>query len=82
MAEGYSATTRGIRVAVQPFYLEDQSEPDESRFVWAYRVQIENTGPIAVPTYASQLAHHRCAGPSYRGAGRRRGGGAARTRTR
>ena len=48
MADGYSATTRGIRVTVQPFFLEDQSEPDEGRFVWAYRVQIENTGTLAV----------------------------------
>ena len=48
MTDGYTATTRGIRVTVQPFFLEDQSEPEEGRFVWAYRVQIENTGPSAV----------------------------------
>jgi ApaG protein len=47
-SDGYTATTRGVRVTVQPFFLEDQSEPDESRFVWAYRVQIVNTGPQAV----------------------------------
>ena len=40
----YSATTRGIRVSVQPVFLEDQSEPDRGRYVWAYRVQIENVG--------------------------------------
>ena len=40
----YSATTRGIRVSVQPVFLEDQSEPDQGRYVWAYRVQIENAG--------------------------------------
>ena len=40
----YSATTRGIRVSVQPVFLEDQSEPDRGRYVWAYRVQIENAG--------------------------------------
>jgi ApaG protein len=44
MGYSYTATTRSIRVTVQPFFLEDQSEPDEGRFVWAYRVQIENTG--------------------------------------
>ena len=38
----YSATTRDIVVTVQPTYLADQSQPDESRFVWAYRVQITN----------------------------------------
>ncbi|HUZ63013.1 MAG TPA: Co2+/Mg2+ efflux protein ApaG [Acetobacteraceae bacterium] len=48
MAEGYSKTTRGIRVSVRSFYLEDQSEPDEGRFVWAYRVKIENTGAETV----------------------------------
>ena len=48
MADDYTATTRAIRVTVQPFYLEDQSEPDEGRYVWAYRVRIENTGREAV----------------------------------
>lgn len=38
----YSATTREIRVLVEPIYLDEQSEPDHSQFVWAYRVQIEN----------------------------------------
>ncbi len=42
------ATTRAIAVTVQPFYLEDQSEPDEGRFVWAYRVRIRNAGPEPV----------------------------------
>ncbi len=44
MAGVYSATTRSIRVSVQPVFLEDQSEPEQGRFVWAYRVQIENGG--------------------------------------
>jgi ApaG protein len=44
MAEAYVATTHGVRVSVQSFYLEDQSAPDEARFVWAYRIRIENTG--------------------------------------
>ncbi len=43
-AEDYCATTRGIKVSVRPFYLEDQSQPDERQFVWAYRVRIENHG--------------------------------------
>jgi ApaG protein len=42
MTSAYTATTRGIRVTVRSFYLEDQSQPDEGRFVWAYRVTIEN----------------------------------------
>jgi ApaG protein len=44
MSNGYTKTTRGIRVSVRPFYLEDQSQPDEGRYVWAYRVTIENQG--------------------------------------
>lgn len=40
----YSETTRAIRVTVEPFYLEDQSEPDENRYVWAYKVNIKNEG--------------------------------------
>lgn len=38
----YSQTTRDITVSVQPFYLDDQSEPDEAHYVWAYKVTIAN----------------------------------------
>jgi ApaG protein len=48
MAEDYSKTTRGVRVSVRSFYLEDQSQPDDRRYVWAYRVKIENRGRIPV----------------------------------
>jgi ApaG protein len=41
----YSEITREIRVTVRPFFLEDQSSPDEMHFVWAYHVRIENQGP-------------------------------------
>lgn len=44
----YSQVTRDIRVTVQPVFLEDQSEPDESRYVWAYHVRIENEGDETV----------------------------------
>jgi ApaG protein len=44
MAEDYTETTQGIRVSVRSFYLADQSEPERSHFVWAYRVTIENRG--------------------------------------
>ena len=40
----YRETTRAITVSVEPIYLEDQSSPEESHFVWAYRVRIENGG--------------------------------------
>ena len=40
----YLATTRGIAVSVEPTYLEAESSPESSRYVWAYRVIIENRG--------------------------------------
>jgi ApaG protein len=46
----YEEITRDIRVAVEPSFLDDQSEPDEGRYIWAYRVTIENNGsePVQV----------------------------------
>ena len=44
MTDGYETTTQDVRVTVRSFYLEDQSKPDEGRFVWAYRISIENRG--------------------------------------
>ena len=40
----YTAITRGIAVSVEPTYLEAQSSPDSSQYLWAYRVTIENQG--------------------------------------
>lgn len=44
----YALTTRSITISVEPEYLDDHSEPDEHRFVWAYHVSIENQGPETV----------------------------------
>lgn len=44
----YQATTQGVSVSVNPHYLEDQSEPENGQFTWAYRVQIENVGTQTV----------------------------------
>ncbi|HKJ74039.1 MAG TPA: Co2+/Mg2+ efflux protein ApaG, partial [Alphaproteobacteria bacterium] len=44
----YQATTRSIQVSVEPFYLETESEPQQHRFVWAYRVRIANNGACTV----------------------------------
>lgn len=38
----YRALTSGIVVEVEPFFLPERSDPAESRYVWAYRVTIEN----------------------------------------
>lgn len=48
MRDDYSETTRSIRVSVRAFYLADQSEPERSHFVWAYRVSIANEGKETV----------------------------------
>ncbi len=40
----YEAVTDGIRIRVEPIYVEDQSSPDEAYFFWAYTVHISNGG--------------------------------------
>jgi ApaG protein len=40
----YQAESNGFQVRVRPSYLPEQSDPEEHRFVWAYRVEIENRG--------------------------------------
>ena len=44
----FTAVTRGVRVSVRAFFLEDQSKPGEGHFVWAYRVTIANEGGATV----------------------------------
>lgn len=44
----YERITRGIRVAVIPAFLEDQSDPEEDQYLWAYTVTIENRGSETV----------------------------------
>ena len=38
----YTKTTKDIKVTVLPHYLEQQSEPDNDCYVWAYTIQLEN----------------------------------------
>jgi len=44
----YESSTRGIRVAVKPAFLDDQSDPNDSRYLWSYTVTIENKGAETV----------------------------------
>ena len=44
----YSETTRAIRISVDTSYIDDQSEPDEFHYVWAYHIRIENNGDETV----------------------------------
>lgn len=37
----------GIRVAVRSFYIQDQSAPEQNRYVFAYTVTIRNSGTVA-----------------------------------
>ncbi|MBC2884425.1 Co2+/Mg2+ efflux protein ApaG [Ochrobactrum sp. CM-21-5] len=44
----YRAVTRGIEITVEPFYLEEQSDPDENHYVWGYRITIANNSSETV----------------------------------
>ncbi len=48
----YSETTRSIQIAVEPFYLAEQSAPDTGRYMFGYRVTIENKGRETVQLLA------------------------------
>ncbi|MDG1418962.1 MAG: Co2+/Mg2+ efflux protein ApaG [Maricaulis sp.] len=38
----YECVTDGVKVRVKTDYLEDQSAPEDRRYVWAYTVEISN----------------------------------------
>jgi ApaG protein len=42
---GSDCLTGGFRVQVWPHYLPGQSDPDQRRWVFGYRIRITNTGP-------------------------------------
>jgi ApaG protein len=44
----YNATTKDIRVTVEPHFLQDRSDPAQNQFFWAYTVEIANSGPAPV----------------------------------
>lgn len=44
----FTKTTQEIKVTVFPIYLDGQSVPEDSHFVWAYTVLIENMGKQTV----------------------------------
>ncbi len=44
MSGAYEATTRGVRVRVEPAYLPQQSDPGAGLFTWSYTVEIQNLG--------------------------------------
>ena len=40
----YTKTTKSINITVNPCYLDEQSEPEDHHFVWAYQITINNLG--------------------------------------
>jgi ApaG protein len=44
----YQECTRSIQISVEPFYIEAQSSPSDQRYVFGYRVQIDNQGTETV----------------------------------
>ena len=44
----YSKTTNVVTVTVTHYFLDDQSSPQESHFVWAYQVNIKNSGNSSI----------------------------------
>ena len=44
----YEAVTQGIRVRVTPQFLEEESSPEDDRYVWAYTIDIVNEGSETV----------------------------------
>ncbi len=60
----YEATTRGVRVAVTPQYLDDKSDPDDKRWFWAYTIEIANLSETTVQLRTRHWriidAHGRC----------------------
>ena len=80
------AVTRNISVSVETSFLENDSDPEQQYFVWAYRITIENTGKETVQLLNRywQITDAQGRGQEVRGAGvvgeqhdhigRRRGG--------
>lgn len=44
----YERTTRNIAVSVAPRFMAEESSPADSRYFWAYTVEIANQGDSAV----------------------------------
>lgn len=44
----YETKTNKICVRVEPVFIEDQSEPDDSVYFWAYTVEIENQSDVTI----------------------------------
>ena len=43
-----TAITEGVEVSVESFYLSDHSAPEDARYVYAYRIRLQNRSPRTV----------------------------------
>lgn len=44
----FEQETAGVMVRVEPRFLPEESAPEQSRYVWAYTIEIENRGSETV----------------------------------
>jgi len=44
----YNCTTRLIKISAEPVFLDEESQPEDDYYVWAYTIVIENTGEEVV----------------------------------
>jgi len=67
----FERRTHDVIVRVESDYLDDQSSPAESRFIWAYTVEIENQSDtdLTVVERCWQIADSRGQVQNVRGAG-------------
>ena len=67
----YERRTRDVVVRVEPSFLDDQSNPSDDRFIWAYHVEIENQSAqdLQVVERFWQIADSRGQVQEVRGAG-------------
>ncbi len=40
----YEAETNGVFVRATPMFIEEESSPEQGRYLWAYHIEIENRG--------------------------------------
>lgn len=48
----FEAVTDGVRVTTQAYFLAGQSEPENDKYVWAYRIRIANERSTSVQLLA------------------------------
>jgi len=59
----YTEETRGIRITVRPLYLDEQSDPAQRHYVFAYFVRIENRSRRTVQLLQRRWLIHDSVGP-------------------